>query len=249
PVADTGGHLDGDLAAGTHAAVAAALAAGIRDRLADTAAGGARPGRHDLAEERTLDGLDLTGTAARLAAHGLRVSVGTGTGARVAQDRGVDSDRLGDAAGAFLEGQAGPEQRVGAGLDSAARTAGTAGAATEERLEDVAEAATESGTAEAARTAATGFERVAAEVDDASLLGIRQHLVGGRDLLETLLRRLVGVHIRVVLARQLAVRPFDLLVGRVLGHAERPVVVPCHVWFSSLRRSTEQKWTVLSVRR
>src|SRR5690606_2936029 len=74
PVADTGGHLDGDLAAGTHAAVAAALAAGIRDRLADTAAGGARPGRHDLAEERTLDGLDLTGTAARLAAHGLRVS-------------------------------------------------------------------------------------------------------------------------------------------------------------------------------
>jgi hypothetical protein len=45
-------------------------------------------------------------------------------------------------------------------------------------------------------------QRVAAEVDDAPLLRVGQHLVGGADLGEPLLRPDVRVDVRVQLARE-----------------------------------------------
>ena len=59
--------------------------------------------------------------------------------------------------------------------------------AAEEGLEDVAEPAE---TAEAVARRGRVLQRIAAEVDDAPLLRVAQHLVGGADLLEPRLRRL-----------------------------------------------------------
>ncbi len=61
------------------------------------------------------------------------------TGAPVAQDRGVDGDRLRHAGGALGEGQLGAQQGVRAGLHPPTRAARGSAAATEERLEHVAE--------------------------------------------------------------------------------------------------------------
>src|SRR5690606_20442996 len=105
--------------------------------------------------------------------------------ADVAEDGGVDGEVLGDADGAFGQAQPGADERVGAGLHAAARLARAttlATHATEERLEDVTEAA-ETGAAES-RTAAAVFERVAAQVDDPALLRVGEHLVRGGDFLE-----------------------------------------------------------------
>ena len=56
-----------------------------------------------------------------------------------------------------------------------------------------------------------------------ALLGIGERVVGALDLLELLLRRrVVGVAVRVVLARQLPVRLLDLLLGGLLGDARAP---------------------------
>jgi hypothetical protein len=71
-------------------------------------------------------------------------------------------------------------------------------------------------------------ERVAAQVVDLALLGVRQHLVRSRDGLEPLLRLRVGVDVRVQLACQSAVRLLDVVRGRVAIDAENPVVVLAH---------------------
>ena len=63
-------------------------------------------------------------------------------------------------------------------------------------------------------------EHAAAGVVLLALLGVREHVVGALDLLEALLRRrVVGVAVGVVLARELAVGPLHLLVGRLLRDA------------------------------
>ena len=104
--------------------------------------------------------------------------------------------------------------------DAATAAAGTA----EERLEHVAEPA-EAGE-RIARRPRPLRERIAAEVDDAALLGIGEHLVGGGDLFEPVLGGRIRVHVRVQLARQPAVGALELLGRRVLADAEHPVVVP-----------------------
>ena len=230
-VADADRDLHRDVPTRTHPAVAAALAAGVRDGLACTAAGGARTAGHDLAEERALHRLHFAGTATGLAPNGLGIAVGARAGAQVAQDRRVDGDVLGDAGGAFVEGEFGSQQRIGSGLYASLGSAlSTACAAAEERFEDVAEAAPESGTAEsAATTAAALLQRIAAEVDDSTLLRIGEHLVCGGNVLEPGLCGLVRVHVRVQLSRQFAVRAFDLLVRSLLADAQSPVIIPCHV--------------------
>ena len=53
---------------------------------------------------------------------------------------------------------------------------------------------------------------------------VAEHVVGGRDLLEPLLR--AGVGVRVVLLGQLAVGLGDLLLGRALGHPQTPCSSP-----------------------
>src|SRR3954470_7000300 len=60
----------------------------------------------------------------------------------------------------------------------------------------------------------------------AALVGVAEHLVGFVDLLEARFGHLVpGVHVRVVLAGQLAVGLLDLLVGGRLGEPQRRVIV------------------------
>ena len=115
------------------------------------------------------------------------------------------------------------QQRVGARPHPAAPAAAAAhrAAAAEERLEHVAEPA-EAAERAAGRRPAGRRQRVAAEVDDAPLLGVGEHLVGGGDLLEPVLRRRVGVDVRVQLAGELAVGALELLGRRVLAHAEQP---------------------------
>src|SRR5581483_4547654 len=79
--------------------------------------------------------------------------------------------------------------------------------------------------AEPARADAAG-DHLANLVVLLALLGIAEHLVGGRDLLETLLGdRVALVGIGVVLLRELAVGALHLLVARTRRDAEDGVVV------------------------
>src|SRR6202000_1091350 len=96
-VADTRGNLDGDLPAGLHPPVAAALVARVRNDFADAAAGRARPRSHHLAEQRALHGLHLAATATGVAGNRRRVAVGAAALASVAEHRGIDGDLLADA--------------------------------------------------------------------------------------------------------------------------------------------------------
>ncbi len=105
--------------------------------------------------------------------------------------------------------------------------------------EDVAEVATEIAEVElleahaaevrprAAREAARAG--LAERVVRLPLLGVREDVVGALHLLEALLGAVVaGVPVRVVLARELAIRLLDVVVGRVLRDAEHLVGVTCH---------------------
>ena len=67
-----------------------------------------------------------------------------------------------------------------------------------------------------------------AEVDDAALLGIAQHLVRGADVLELRLRLRVRVHVGMQFSGQLAVGAFDLGIACAPAHTEQPVIVACH---------------------
>ena len=221
-VGHTGRDLDADLAAGAHPAIAIAALARVGDHLTDTGTGGARPRRHDLTEQGALNALHLAATAADIAGHRSRVGVGAAALTQIAQHRGVDGHLLGDAGGAVLQRQSHPQEGIRAGTHPADRTP-RAAAPTEERLEDVTEAAE---TGETGAGAAGGGQRIAAEVDDAPLLRIRQHLVGGADLLEPL--ALVGVDVGVQFPGQLAVGAFDVGVAGVPADAEQPVIVACH---------------------
>src|SRR5262249_11816119 len=73
---------------------------------------------------------------------------------------------------------------------------------------------------------ALGFTPPRAEaVVTLPLLGVGQHLVRLADLLEALLGVAVGVHVRVVLARQLAVSAADRVLVRVARDVQQLVVV------------------------
>src|SRR5690606_1845774 len=106
-------------------------------------------------------------------------------------------------------------------------TAGSRGGA-EERVHDVLEADERAAGAARAEPGPLRGVRVPTQVDDLPLLRIREDLVGGVDLLELLRRLRVRVDVRVVLAGQPAVGALDLLIRRVLRHAENSVVVPGH---------------------
>ena len=142
--------------------------------------------------------------------------------AEVAEHRGVDSDLFGDPGGAVAQREPHPQQGVRSRADPPDRPARSAAAA-EERLENVTETA-EPGEPAAAR--ARRCQRIAAEVDDAPLLGVRQDLVGRADLLEPL--ALVGVDVGMEFAGQLAVGALDIRIACVPAHSEQPVVVACH---------------------
>src|SRR5690606_7548725 len=141
PVGDARRDAHGDLAPRPHASVAAALAARLRDHLAEAPAVRARPRGDDLAEERALHALHLAAAVADVAHGGAAARGAAGTAALAAEDGGVDGEVAGDALRALLEGEPHPDQRVGAGLHAAARAApAPAALAAEEGVHDVAEA-------------------------------------------------------------------------------------------------------------
>ena len=147
--------------------------------------------------------------------------------AQITQHRGVDGHPLGHPGRAILECQSHSQQRIRAGTDPADRPAGATPAA-EERLEYITETAEPGESA----TGTTGGQRIAAEIDDAPFFRIRQHLVGGADLLEQLLGLLVGVDVGVQFACQLAIGALNLGIACAPAHSEQPVVVACHAWTS-----------------
>src|SRR4051812_12176326 len=225
-VLDARGHLDRDGAARANPAVAGALGARRRDDLAGARARGADPAGHDLAEEAALDALHLTPPRTGRARDGVGARRGAGPGTDRAEDGGVDGEVLGDAEDRLVQLELDGDERVAAGAGAAAGSAG--GRAAEEGVHDVAEPA-EAGAAEPTGPAATArVERVAAEVDDAALLGVAQRLVGAGDLLEALLGTRVGVDVGVQVAGHLAVGALDLGVTGIAGHAQHAEVVGRH---------------------
>src|SRR4029078_4125360 len=101
--------------------------------------------------------------------------------------------------------------------------------AAEQPAEDVAQVA-EVGEIEAVEVDAAGTGPAPVGGAEAvvllPLLRVGEYVVGALDLLEALLRRGVArVRVRVVLARELAVRLLDLVLARALRDAERPVQV------------------------
>jgi hypothetical protein len=189
PVAgrDTGGDLHVDRAAGADAALAGALAAGVRDRGAVAAARGARLGRTDVADERALHLRDLAVALARTAGDGVAAGR-AGAVADVADDGRVDRQRLGHAERRLGERQPEPYERVLAPLYPRARPAGRAAA--EHRVDEVreveraAEPAHVPHAAEAGPAATT--HRVAAAVVQVTLVRVAEDLVRLADLLEAL---------------------------------------------------------------
>jgi hypothetical protein len=92
-------------------------------------------------------------------------------------------------------------------------------------LEAAAVGAAEASESRCARAVVTRLPVGAEPVVAPPLLGVAQHVVGLGDLLEALLGSRLLVHVGVVLARELPVRPPDLLVARPPGDTERLVVV------------------------
>src|SRR5690242_16270144 len=203
-VLDPRGDPDLDGAPGANPAVGVTFRAGPPDDRAEPVAVRARPRGHHLPEERARDVADLAAAAADVT--GLRVGARRGalTGAGGADHRGVHGQVPGRAERALGQVEIHPDGGVPAPPGPAARaTGGRTGP--EERVHDVAER--EPGPAEAARPGRTGpRQRVHAHVVHLALLGIGEHLVGLRDLLEPFLRGDVGVDVRVQFAGGAPVR-------------------------------------------
>jgi hypothetical protein len=140
---------------------------------------------------------------------------------------GGDRDRDLGAGQRLLEGQ----RDGGLEVLAALRRGLGAGAAVGGRVEDVAEDVAPAAGRGAATAAGAAPEGIAAGEDGAAavvllaLLGVAEDVVGLRDLLKALFGAGVGVRVRVVLARELAVRLLDVLLGGLLVDPEGPVVV------------------------
>ena len=95
--------------------------------------------------------------------------------------------------------------------------------ATEESVEDVSEAPK---VFEPIEAAAVGLDAcMSKRVVVAALPGVAEHLIRFVDFLESLSRRRVLVAVGMVLHRQLAECPFDILIGRATGNPEHLIVV------------------------
>ena len=239
-VVDTGGDVDLDGPALADAALAVTVGAGLVDDPAGAAALGAGGGGGEHAHGRLPPGLDAAAAVAggahlRGSARGTAVAL-TG-GALLAALHGelllAAEGRLGKGDGDGGADALAPLGRVGVAPLL------TAEAAAEKAAENVAQiaeveacrAVAPSGTA--GTCAIAGIHAREAElVVPGLLIGIGQHLVGLVDLLELLLGLLVaGVHVRVVLPRQLFICLFDLVLRRALADAENLIIITfvfCH---------------------
>mmetsp|Transcript_4561 Transcript_4561/g.15138 ORF Transcript_4561/g.15138 Transcript_4561/m.15138 type:complete len:428 (+) Transcript_4561:308-1591(+) len=159
------------------------------------------------------------GLVARAVAGGARLQVVDADGPLPAEDRGFEVD-LEVKAQILALGWA-PRPPPAAHAAHAAHAP-----AAEEALKDVSEVKVHARPA-AAHAAAlhAGLPKL---VVPRAHLRVREHLVRLAHLLELLLGRVRGVHVRVVLARHLAVRGLDLLLVRVAPNAEYRVVIGGH---------------------
>jgi hypothetical protein len=163
------------------------------------------------------------------AAAGARARLGAGTAARIARVPARHADLGGETVRRLLERDLHAVAQVGAAIHAAASAAGRA----EDVAEDVAERVGE--TAEALRpgAAAAHAVRIDTRVTEAVVCGalgrVGEDLVGLLGFLELVfgvLRLVTLVAVRVVLHGELAVRLLDVVLGRVLRHAEHFVVIP-----------------------
>ena len=238
---DAGGHVHVERAGAVHAPVAAAGLARRRDELAGAGAGLARRRRHQLAEQAAAHLAHLTPPFAGGARLGVRAGRGAAAAAHLALDRHARFDRLAGAEHDLVQRQLDRELRVRAAPGAALATApeATERVAAEERVEQVVEpeVARGSGTGTGARAAVAV---VAEHVVAAPAFGVAQRLVRALDLLETLRRRrIVRVGVRVVLARERAVRLLQLFVGALPGAPEHFVVIKVSHAGSGFERSRE----------
>ena len=227
-VADTGRNGHGDIAALAHAAVATAVPTRIGDNLTEALALRAIAGGHHVAQQAALDLLDLAHAITVITGHRLGLGLGTGALAAVTQHGGIHLDLLLDAAVGLLEANGGAQECILARLHAGARAAGSSAAA-EELSEEIAQTAAAKAAVAAAGRAAL-LHRIAAHVHDLAFLRIQENLLGQGGLAE-LLRGLViaRVHVRVVLARQLAVGLLNLGIRGRLFYTKNAVVVTSHV--------------------
>ena len=218
-VVDAGRDVDLELARLTNAALTAALRTRLLDDLAGAAAVRAGALRLEHAERRAL-GLGHDAGAAAVRAGLRRRALGCAGAAAVATGLdALDRDLLFAAEGRLLEGQ---DNGLADGLAALRCVAALRTAA----AEAAAEAACAC-TAAVARVDACKAELVIL----CALVLVGQHLIRLVDLLELVGRLgIILVEVGVVLARELAVRLFQLVLARALLHAEHLVIVSfvCH---------------------
>jgi len=161
---------------GTHAALTRAFGARVRDHGPVALALRARAGGHDLAEERALDGLDLTPAATDRAGVDVGARRRAGARARAAEDGGVDGDLALGAEHGVGEVDADTDESVLAAARTRDRAAAVAAALTaEEGVHDVGEGEAGIAHALAAHAAAVARQRVAAHVVPLPLPRVGQH--------------------------------------------------------------------------
>ena len=150
--------------------------------------------------------------------------------AHVAQHGGFHGDLAVDARVDLLQRGLQVHQRIVAAAHAGLARATCAAATAEECVEDVAQAAAgEASESTGSRLAEALLLRVATSVHDLALLRVRQYLLGQGGLAELLRSLLGGVDVRVVLARQAAVRLLNFGVRSVAIHTEDSVIVSSHV--------------------
>lgn len=153
------------------------LAGGARrnDHGAETTAGAAGAGGHDITEQRSDSALDLPRAVTDVASDGSRTRLATSTVTGFAKNRRVDFEISVRAEDHFVEGHLDSKESVLATLTPRLRTANTTSTTSaEERLENIAEAAE-------ARSPKTGLRP---EVILLSLFRIAQHVIRVRHKLE-----------------------------------------------------------------
>ena len=217
-------HLDIDAPDRVHATLAAAALAGREDAAAGGTARRARRRSDHLAQDRAAHLPDLTRAAAHVAARRVRPGLAPGHVATLARDGQADLHGVDDSEGSLLEGQLDGHLGVVAPGWPGRPAPAAEGVAAEEGIEEVAEPEGVAGLRSPGSPGAGSAVR-SEDVVAPAALGVAQRLVRDRDLFEASLGvGVVGVRVGVVLARERAIRAFDVGLGRLRRHAEHVVI-------------------------
>src|SRR5438034_16251 len=221
--------------------IAAALGAGVEDDGPFPGAAGAGRDRDELAEHGPGGASHLAAPAARAAGRRARARLRAGAAARRAALEGAHPDRLGGARGDLVERELESDLEILAAVAVPPRAL----AAAEEGIEPAQPAKVahedverfrqvEVAEPEALARTATARPSLPVAVVEGALLGITQHLVRLRDLLEALFGGLVAVvAVGVILHGELAVGLLDVGLGSIAPHAQHRVVIARRLHSSS----------------